>query len=292
MPQDLPHQRFGFAPINKRSRLNLPNQARLAVYLIVNIEVWPFDKPVPRQYFGAPGGAAVVPDVPNWSWHEYGMRVGFWRLMDSIAARGIKASAAINGEVISSEYEPVARAVRDAGWNFMGHGYHQRPVHLLQDQAADIRRTFEVIRDYSGKPPLGWLGPGLHETAETLDHLAAAGFKFVVDWPLDDHPVRMNSKNGDIFSIPYSVEMGDLPLMVAHQHESPAWLTRVIDQFDRLYLEGEAQPRVMSMSVHPYIIGAPHRLKYFELALDHILKRDEVWFATPEEIYEWSVRII
>ncbi|WP_338311001.1 polysaccharide deacetylase family protein [Bradyrhizobium sp. TM239] len=288
MSKEFPLKRFGFNPISQRPRLELPNRARVAVYLIVNIEAWAFDQPVPRQYFGAPGGAAVVPDVPNWSWHEYGMRVGFWRLRDSIAARGLKASAAINGKVVDSEYEPVARAVQEAGWNFMGHGYHQRPLHLLPDQSADIRRTFEVIRAYSGRPPLGWLGPGLHETPETLDHLAAAGFKFVVDWPLDDHPVRMHTKSGDIFSIPYSVEMGDLPLMVAHQHESSAWLTRVTDQFDRLYLEGEVQPRVMSMSVHPYIIGAPHRMKYFEQALDYILKADNVWFATPEEIFQWS----
>jgi allantoinase len=172
----------------------------------------------------------------------------------------------------------------------MGHGYHQRPLHLVQDQLAEIKRTFDVIRSYSGLFPLGWLGPGLHETKDTLDHLAAAGFKFVVDWPLDDHPVRMQTEFGDIVSIPYSVETGDLPLMVAHQHESHAWLTRVVDQFDRLYLEGEHQPRVMSMSVHPYIIGAPHRMKYFEQALDHILSKDRVWFATAEEIYHWSVQ--
>ncbi|PWJ82373.1 peptidoglycan/xylan/chitin deacetylase (PgdA/CDA1 family) [Pseudaminobacter salicylatoxidans] len=282
-----PKEIFGFDPLPARPRFTLPANARVAVYLIVNVEAWAFDKPVPRQYFGAPGGASVVPDVPNWSWHEYGMRVGFWRLLDSLNARKVRASAAINGEVIESHYEPVARAIRDAGWNFMGHGYHQKPVHLLEDPAAEIRRTFEVIQGYSGVAPKGWLGPGLHETPETLNQLAAAGFRFTVDWPLDDHPVRMRTSHGDMVSIPYSVEMGDLPLMVAHQHESSAWLDRVTDQFDRLYAEGELQPRVMSMSIHPYIMGAPHRMKYFEQALDHILGHDGVWFTTAEDIFDW-----
>lgn len=282
-------ERFAFSPLPERPRFELPNRARIAIYLIVNIEAWDFDQPVPRQYFAAPGGAAVKPDVPNWSWHEYGMRVGFWRLLDSLGARNLKASAAVNGKVIESEYEPVPRAIRKAGWNFMGHGYHQRPVHLLEDQLADIRRTFGVIADYCGKPPRGWLGPGLHETPETLDYLSEAGFKFVVDWPLDDHPLLMKTRKGGIVSIPYSLEMGDLPLMVAHRHESSVWLDRVKDQFDRLYAEGETQPRVMSMSIHPYIMGAPHRMKYFEEALDHILAKSDVWFTTAEDVYEWYV---
>lgn len=283
-------KRFAFSPLPERPRFELPDGARMAVYLIVNVEIWDFDRPVPRQYFAAPGGAAVVPDVPNWSWHEYGMRVGFWRLLDSLNARNVKASAAINGRVIESEYEPVARAIRDAGWNFMGHGYHQRPVHLLEDQPADIRRTFNVISDYCRVPPRGWLGPGLHETPETLDYLFETGFRFVVDWPFDDHPLRMKTCDGEMVSIPYSLETGDLPLMVAHQHESSVWLDRIKDQFDRLYAEGGMQPRVMSMSIHPYIMGAPHRLKYFELALDYILAKSGVWFTTAEDIYEWYVR--
>lgn len=286
---NLVSERFDFRPMKGRPALALPNNARIAVYLIVNVEVWDFDRPVPRQYFGAPGGAAVVPDVPNWSWHEYGMRVGFWRLLESLSKRGVKASAALNGKVIDSRYEPVARAMLDAGWNFMGHGYHQRPLHLVEDQAAEIKKAFDVIADYTGTAPLGWLGPGLHQTNQTLDLLHKAGFRFTVDWPLDDHPVTVRAGDGEIVSIPYSVEMGDLPLMVAHQHESSAWLDRVKDQFDCLYQEGETQPRVMSMSIHPYIMGAPHRLKYFEQALDYVLGHDDVWFALPEDIYRWHI---
>ncbi|MGZ6046455.1 MAG: polysaccharide deacetylase family protein [Isosphaeraceae bacterium] len=278
--------RFSFSPMAGRERIHLPGGKRIAVYLIVNIEAWDFGRPVAREYFGAPGGAKVVPDVPNWSWHEYGMRVGFWRLLESLERRGVKASAAINGKVIDSEYEPVAKAARDAGWPFMGHGYHQIPLHLVEDQRAEIARTFQTLARYTGTDPKGWLGPGLHETPETLDHLAEAGFKYVVDWPLDDHPVKLRTAHGPLTAVPYSLEMGDLPMMAVHHHESRVWLDRVRDQFDRLYEEGAAQPRVMSMSIHPYIMGAPHRIAYFEAGLDHILAKPDVWFTTADEICE------
>jgi allantoinase len=103
-----PVDRFPFSPISARPRLDLPHGKRIAVYLVVNVEVWDFDKPVPRQYFGAPGGGAIVPDVPNWSWHEYGRRVGFWRLLDRLKRAELRTSAAVNAKVIDGVYEPVA----------------------------------------------------------------------------------------------------------------------------------------------------------------------------------------
>ena len=253
----------------------------------VNIEDWDIERPVPRTYFGAPQGSATIPDVPNWSWHEYGMRVGIWRLLDAIRERGLRASTAINARVCEYQYEPVARAMLEAGWNFMGHSYRQGILHSLPDQKAVIRKTFDVIRSYTGTPPKGWLGPGLHQTWDTLDYLAATGFKYVVDWALDDQPFDIKTEAGPITAMPYTLEMSDLPMMVAHQHESSVWLSRAKDHFDRLYLEGSTQPRFMSMSVHPYIIGAPHRIAYFEKALDYILGHDKVWFTTAEDIYDW-----
>lgn len=283
----LPKDRFDFNPMSTRPRLCLPDEARIAVYLVVNVEDWDIEKPVARQYFGAPQGVATVPDIPNWSWHEYGMRVGIWRLMAAIGDRGLRASTAINARVCESEYEPVAHAMRAANWSFMGHGYRQGAMHTLSDQKGAIRQTFNAITTYTGKVPRGWLGPGLHETFDTLDYLAETGFEYVVDWVVDDHPFDMKTSFGPICSMPYNLELSDLPMMVAHQHESSVWLTRVKDQFDRLYAEGEAQPRVMSMSVHPYIIGAPHRMIYFERALDYILGNERVWFTTSDEIYDW-----
>ncbi|MGI9342788.1 MAG: polysaccharide deacetylase family protein [Gammaproteobacteria bacterium] len=284
-----PHERFEFSAMPQRPTWKLPGDARIAVYAVVNVEQWDIDRPVAREYVTSPAGVATVPNVPNWAWHEYGMRVGIWRLIDAFAQRKLRASAAINGAVCSGPDEPVAAGMRDADWPFMGHGFAQAPMHTVDDQRAVIQDTYDALHAYTGKKPLGWLGPGLHETLDTLDFLGEAGFRFVCDWPMDEHPVAMRTSGGDVYAMPYTMELSDLPMMVVHQHTSDVWLRRVIDQFDRLYDEGATQPRVMSMSVHPYIMGTPHRIKYFEIALDYILDKQDVWFTTAEEIYDWTI---
>jgi peptidoglycan/xylan/chitin deacetylase (PgdA/CDA1 family) len=282
-----PEQRFDFSAMPQRPRWQLPEGKRLAVYCVVNVEEWDIEKPVAREYVTPPAGVVTVPNIPNWSWHEYGMRVGFWRLLEAFEKRGLRASTAINARVCEGAGEPVAAAMRDAGWGFMGHGYNQQALHMVEDQKENIRKSFEVLKAYTGTAPRGWLGPGLQETLDTLDYLAEVGFKFVTDWPMDEHPVSMKTATDPIVALPYTLELSDLPMMVVHTHESRVWYERVVDQFDRLYQEGAEQPRVMSMSVHPYIMGVPHRIKHFEAAYDHMLQHDEVWFATAEEIYDW-----
>ena len=282
-----PEQRFDYSALPQRDRWELPNGAKVAVYTVVNIEEWNIEKPIAREYVTSPAGVVTVPNVPNWAWHEYGMRVGIWRIMEAMAKRNLKATAAINACVCKGAGEPVAKAMLEAGWEFMGHGYHQAALHTVEDQRDNIRKSFALLAAYTGKDPKGWLGPGLHETLETLDYLAEAGFKYTCDWPMDEQPLEMRTSSKPIVSMPYSFELSDLPMMVVHHHQSQVWLDRVTAQFDRLYAEGANQPRVMSMSVHPYIMGVPHRIGYFEAALDHIIKNEDVWFATAEEIYDW-----
>lgn len=283
----LPHERFQYSAMPTRERINLPNDARVAVYVMVNLEEWNIEKPIAREYVPSPAGVKTVPNIPNWAWHEYGMRVGIWRMIDALESRNIKANVSINARVCEGEGEPVARAVRDIGWDFMGHGYAQAAMHVVENQKEVIQKSFDVLKAYTGKPPKGWLGPGLHETLDTLDYLAQTGFKYVCDWPMDEHPFDMQTSAGPITAMPYSFELSDLPMMAVHAYESDTWLRRTIDQFDRLYAEGEQQPRVLSMGVHPYIMGVPHRIKYFEEALDYMKQKDAVWFATADDIYDW-----
>ena len=193
----------------------------------------------------------------------------------------------INAAVCEGPTEPVARAMRDAGWEFMGHGLTQATLHSATDQREVIQRCFDALTKYTGVAPKGWLGPGLHETFGSLDHLAKVGFRYVCDWPMDDQPVSMKTKHGPMLAMPYNLELSDLPMMVVHQHESKAWLERAIDQFDRLYQESADQPRVLSMSVHPYIMGAAHRIKYFEAVYDYMRQHDDVLFLTAGEIHDW-----
>jgi peptidoglycan/xylan/chitin deacetylase (PgdA/CDA1 family) len=282
----LPRDRFDYVPLPARKPWKLPRGARIAVWTIVNVEEWDFEKAMARQYLTTPQGVAVVPDVPNWAWHDYGMRVGFWRLLEALAKRKIRATTAINAHVVEA-YEPVARAMRDAGWEFMAHGVVQGAMHLLPDERKAIRQAVELIEKFTGKKPRGWLGPGLTETWETLDYLKAEGIEYVSDWVNDDQPYEIRTRSGPLVSVPYTLECNDIPMMVIQHHTSAEWLQRCKDQFDRLYAEGAKNPRVMALAVHPYISGVPHRIKYFEAVYDHMRKKPGVWMTTGEEIYEW-----
>jgi allantoinase len=281
-----PRERFPYSPITGRPPWRLPDGARIAVWVIVNVEDWDIEKPMPRQVLTAPQGVSVIPDVPNWSWHEYGMRVGFWRLLEALSSRGIRAATTINARVCQT-YEPLARAMLDAGWEFMGHGVVQGAMHLLPDEEASIKEAVRLLTAFTGHAPKGWLGPGLTETWQTLDHLAAAGLQYVCDWVADDQPFEIKTAAGPLISVPYTQELNDVAMMAIQHHTSAEWLQRAKDQFDRLYAEGATNPRVMALAVHPYLSGVPHRIAYFEAALDYIRGHNGVWFTTGEEISAW-----
>ncbi len=269
-----------------RPRLRLPGDARVAVWVIVNVEEWSIERPMPRTVLPAPMGQPLLPDLPNWAWHEYGMRVGFWRLLAALQKRGIRATFAVNGNVCNS-YPRVAAAARDADWEFMGHGFVQRPMHHLEDQRRAIADTVSTIEAFAGRPPVGWESPGLTETEETLDLLAEAGIEYVANWVIDDLPCEIKTKHGAILSVPYTVETNDIVLHAVQHQPSDGFKKRCIDQFDRLYQEGTENVRVMAISTHPYLTGVPHRIRYFEELLDYIVGHDGVAVMTGAEIADW-----
>ena len=280
--------RLPYSAIVDRPPLKLPQGGRIAVWTIVNVEEWSIERAMPRTVLPPPFGQPLLPDLPNWSWHEYGMRVGFWRIAETLARFGVKATFAVNGSVCRS-YPRIAGAAKDAGWEFMGHGFVQRPMHHIEDQPAAIRDTIDAIREFTGKAPRGWESPGLTETPETIDHLAAAGIEYVADWVVDDQPCRIETATRPVVSIPYTVEMNDISMMAIQHHPSEEWLRRGIDQFDRLYAEGERTARVMAVSVHPYITGVPHRIGYLEKLYKHVTARPGVLLWTGEQILDWYV---
>ncbi len=282
----LPEDRVPYSAIIDRPPLRLPDGARMVVWTIVNVEEWRIESAMPRTVLSPPMGQPLQPDLPNWAWHEYGMRVGFWRLLDCLEHFDVTATLAINGSVCRS-YPRVANAALEAGWEFMGHGFHQGPMHKIEDQPSAIARTIEAIRGFTGKAPRGWESPGLTETFETIDHLAAAGLEYVADWVLDDQPCEIATAHGPVLSIPYTVETNDIVMMALQQHESQVLLQRGRDQFDRLYRESERITRVMAISLHPYITGVAHRIGYLEKLYEHIRNKPGVLLWTGEEILDW-----
>jgi peptidoglycan/xylan/chitin deacetylase (PgdA/CDA1 family) len=278
--------RVPYEPIHLRKKLQLPGNARVAVWTIVNVEHWSPLGPMPRAVLPPPMGQPMLPDVPNWAWHEYGMRVGFWRFLETLQARNLKATFAVNGSACSI-YKEACTAAREAGWEFMGHGYVQRPMHKVDDEARAIADTVKAISDFTGKPPRGWESPGVAETDQTIDLLAEAGIEYVADWVLDEQPVRIKTKTGNMTSVPYTVEINDVVISAVQQHRSDEIFRRGRDHFDRLYLDGAKAPRVMAISIHPYLTGVPHRIKYLEALYDHILGHDGVVMWTGEQILDW-----
>jgi allantoinase len=281
-----PLERIGYSPITQRAPLTLPQGARMVVWTIVNIEEWDIDQAMPRTVLTPPAGGAPMPDIPNWAWHEYGNRVGFWRLAEALDDLGIKAVLAINGTAVRA-YEPISQAALERGWEFMGHGYTQRNMQKVENERDDIARTTEAIRSFTGKRPRGWLGPGLTETWETPDLLAEAGYDYVCDWVLDDQPVWLKTRAKPIVNLPYTQENNDIAMMLIQHHEAGEYYRRAMDQFEQLYADSRDSARVMALVVHPYVMGAPHRAKYYRRALQEIRAHKDVLFWTGEQILDW-----
>jgi allantoinase len=253
---------------------------------VVNLEDWSIERPMPRTVLPPPMGQPLLPDLPNWAWHEYGMRVGFWRLLECLRRTGVTATCAMNG-IVCSSYPRVAQAALEAGWEFMAHGYVQRPMHHVEDERQAIRETIAAIRAFTGRAPRGWESPGLTETYGTIDVLAEEGIEYVADWVLDDQPCRIATATRPVVSIPYTLETNDIPTMLIQHHAAEEALKRGIDQFERLYREAATIMRVMAISLHPYISGVPHRIGYIERLYDHIRDRPGVLFWTGEQILDW-----
>src|ERR1700736_1515661 len=282
----LPRERCEFSAIVDRPPLKLPGNARVVFWSIVNYEVWDIGRPMPRQVIPAPTGVPLLPDVPHWSWHEYGMRVGAWRFFELFARLGLRPTLATNARVCE-DYPRVAEQARSAGWEFMGHAYDQMPIHRHEDQAGMINRSMDILERFTGKRPLGWLRPGLTQTLETPELLAAAGVKYIGDWVYDDEPTVIRTANGPLVTLPYTVELNDIPMMMVQHHESDHLLKRTIDCFDRLYEESKVRPKILSLAIHPYISSQPFRIKFLEAIYDYVNKFEGVVHWNGEQILSW-----
>ncbi len=285
----IPAKRLRYSAIVDRPPLALPEKARVVVWPVVNVEVWDIGRPMPRQVLPPPTGATLLPDIPHWGWHEYGMRVGFWRLKAVLDELKIVPSLSVNARVCL-DYPRVAKAARDSGWEFMGHSYDQRPTHTEPDPVGMIRQSIKVIREFTGKRPVGWMGPGLTETLDSPDQLAAAGIRYIADWVIDDEPCTIRTRGGELVTLPYSLELNDIAMMVVQHHAAGEFATRAMDYFERVYQEGRERAKIMAIAVHPYISGVPHRIKYFESVLRRLRKQKGVLFWNGAQILDWYLK--
>lgn len=270
---------FKFTPINRRPKLAWPNGARVALWIIPNIETFPLNEPVPS-------GIGKVPDVYSWSVREYGARVGIFRLMEVMERHGMKGTVALNSEVCD-DHPQIIEDAKKLGWEFMGHN-QSNARYLFQYGPEEERKvvldTFNRIEKATGARPKGWLSSGLSETWNTLDYLVEAGASYVCDWVADDQPFAMSIGGKRLVSVPYSAEINDLPAMLRNFKTAEEFDVMIRRQFDVLYAEGLQSGRVMAIALHPFIIGVPHRIGALDSALKYILAHDGVWRTTGGEI--------
>ena len=286
MPTD--NARYDYSPITQRPDFRWPNGERLAVWVCVNVEHFKLDLPATAQ---SDGSTLLQPDVINYGWRDYGLRVGIWRILEIMERVGLKGSVTLNGEVCTHE-APVVEELAKRDWCFLGHGMtnSQYLTNLPEDEErAVIRDTLDTIEAIAGKRPIGWLGPGLAESYRTPELLVEAGVKYLCDWASDDQPFWFNvdANGGSLASVPYTQHVNDLPMVLSQKRSDQEFYQQLVDQFDVLYAEGATIPRTMAISLHPFIAGVPHRSKYLEKALAHIANHDDVWYTTGDEIYDW-----
>ena len=278
--------RYDDSFIFERKPFTWPGNKTLAVWIAPNVEVWHYDSPGGTGV--SPNVRNIVPDVINYAWREYGMRVGLWRIAEVLDATGVKASVALNSAVCET-FPKAMEEMKKRGWEFMGHGItnSESLAGLTPEKEKEVIQTvLKTIEQATGRKPRGWLGSGLAETYNTLDILAEEGVTYCGDWNNDDQPYPMKVKKGRLYSIPYCMEINDIPLFIRKGYTGEQYYRSVIDQFETLYADSKKQPRVMGIPLHPMIIGQPLRIKYLQRALAHIKKHDRVWFATGGEIID------
>lgn len=277
------HGRYAYSALPERPVYDWPGGRRLAVYVALNLEHFAFGEGLGAEL--APGGPQ--PDVLNYAWRDWGNRVGAWRLLETFDALSLPVAALLN-TAIYDHCPQLAAAHRRRGDEIVGHGRAnaERQGTLVEaDERALIKACATRIAREEGAPPKGWLGPWISQSCVTPDLLQEAGFRYLLDWCMDDQPVWMATRHGRILAVPYPQELNDIPAIVARKDSPAQFAEAIVDAFDEMLEQSERAPVVMGIALHAYIVGQPHRLRPLRRALAHIAaRRDAVWLTTPGAI--------
>ncbi|KAF7598515.1 MAG: polysaccharide deacetylase [Candidatus Dactylopiibacterium carminicum] len=278
--------RFAYSPITRRADYCWPNGARLAVYLGFNLEHFAFGEGLGACI----GPVSPQPDVLNYSWREYGNRVGAWRCLALFDQLGLPTGALINTALYDHCPELVA-AFAARGDELIGHG-HSNAVRQGDLSEATERELLAACRariaECSGTPPTGWLSPWISESRATPDLLAETGYQYTLNWCHDDQPILMRTRGGQpLWAVPYPQEVNDIPMIIARQMDGKDFAQMIVDNFDEMREQSRRQPLVMGVALHPYLVGQPYRLRHLRRALEHLCAAPdagEIWITTPGAI--------
>jgi allantoinase len=285
------HGRFAYSPIGDRPRFAWPGGRGLAVHVCLNLEHFAYGEGLGLSY--SPG--LPHPNTYNWAWREYGNRVGVWRLLELFDGLALPISLLLNSAVYDHCPQVVA-AFRRRGDEVLGHGRTNSEHQNDFDEAGEtalIREVTEAILRHEGRPPRGWLSPGVNPSPLTTDLLQEAGYAYILDWPLDDQPVWLRTRRGHILSVPYPHEVNDIPAIALHHGSGRDFADIVVDSVDEMLEQARQQPLVLGIALHAFLVGQPHRLRHLRRALQHVAdRRDTLWLATTGQIADHFARVV
>jgi peptidoglycan/xylan/chitin deacetylase (PgdA/CDA1 family) len=281
------HGRYDYSPITGRADYDWPDGKRLAFNIGLNIEHFSFGEGLGHT----PTNPGVQPDVRNYAWRDYGLRVGVWRILDLLDELGLPASHLMNTAIY--DYAPqIPARIRERGDEFVGHGVtnsEQQGDYPEAEERALIERATAAFREHEGKGPGGWMGPWISESAHTPDLLKEAGYRFIMDWSCDDQPTWMRTRSGPLLMIPYHIEINDSPAQLSRRHTADHFTRMVTAHFDEQMRLCEQQPLVFSLALHTFVSGQPWRLAGLRDILGHIVNHKDagkVWFTRPGAIHD------
>jgi peptidoglycan/xylan/chitin deacetylase (PgdA/CDA1 family) len=277
------HERYDYSALPRRKDYTWPGGKRLALHFSLNVEHFSFGEGLGNDY----GGPHPQPNSRSFAWRDYGNRVGAWRILELAEQFRLPLALLVNTELYAYCPEMV-KAFSARGDEIVGHGRTnaERQVDMSIEQEREcIREATAAIVRHEGKAPMGWLAPYISQTYHSPELLKEAGYRYMMDWPLDDQPVWFRTARGPLLSVPYSHDLNDSLEAVTRRTPSLEWCANLIDQFDEMLDESRRRPLVMPVVLHSFIVGHPYRLRQFRRVLEHILEhRDEIWLARPGEI--------
>jgi allantoinase len=269
----------------ERKPIKWSNGAKIAIWIVTSLEFFPLNpKGVP---FKAPGSMVTpYPDYRHYTTRDYGNRVGVFRIMKSLEKFSLRGSYAVNSKV-AERYPFLIEEINRRNGEIIAHGVDMDILHYggqdIEEEREQIQESLKKLREVSGQQISGWLSPAKSESMNTLKLIESENIEYVCDWVNDDLPYKM--KVGNLFSMPFSTELSDRQIIMDYKHSEAEYVEQIKDAFDCFYDETEKfGGRVLALSLNPYIIGLPYRIKALEKILQYITDKDGVWSATGSEI--------
>ena len=298
MSKDLSSSSYDYVALPDRRPLRFPNGARLALIITINLEYWEKSREGQKEPLFT-GGPMTIPhalpgdvwDTANWTWREYGQRVGVWRLIDLFDKVDIKPSCTVNG-LLMVERRRIVDAVNERGWELVPHNWAQNDLltYYADEPNAErevIKRTLDKYFEVVGRPARAWLSSAIRGTAHTPAFLKEFGLIAYCDYLNDEQPYLIKTIHGPIVCVPYSNDINDFNIFARGGMPASAGVETLKVCFEQLYSEGAASGRIMNLGLHPHVIGQPHRIGALREFIDHAAARKDVWFPSREELAAW-----